>query len=70
MTNDQVYMPEDSRRFGEEKNPHSTSALWRPQEDLKRDEEMRDPDWYPKNTAQNIYNRKDFDKKDSTLTEY
>ena len=50
MVNDQIYIPEDEREFGTQKNPHCHTHTWRPQEDLKRDEEMRDPNWYPKNT--------------------
>ena len=42
------------------KNPHCDAHLWKPQEDLLQDEEMRDPNWYPKNTQFNVYNRKDF----------
>ena len=50
MVNDQIYIPEYEREFGTQKNPHCHTHTWRPQEDLKRDEEMRDPNWYPKNT--------------------
>lgn len=34
MTDDQMYIPEDVRHFPTDKNPHSSSYLWRPQEDL------------------------------------
>ncbi len=70
MTNDGVYIPENERRFDEGKHPHSNAYIWRPQQDLKRDEEMRDPNWYPKDTHQNIYNKKDWKGKSSTLTDY
>jgi len=29
---------------------------------LLEEEEMRDPEWYPKNTYTNIYNRPDHDR--------
>lgn len=65
MTEDQMYIPEDVRPFPSVKNPHSTTALWRPQEDLIEEDEMRDPNWYPKDTYYNIYNRKDFTRPDN-----
>jgi hypothetical protein len=52
-----MFIPEDARPFKSEKNPHCDSHIWRPQEDLIEEEEMRDPNWYPKNTQFNIYNR-------------
>ena len=66
MTEDQMYIPEDVRPFGTPKNPFASSEKWRPQEDLIEDEEMRDPNWYPKNTAFNVYNRQDFQRADGT----
>ena len=33
--------------------------MWRPQQDLAEEDEMRDPAWYPKDTHYNIYNRDD-----------
>jgi len=36
--------------------------MWRPQEDLREEEEMRDPEWYPKNTHYNIYQKPDFQR--------
>lgn len=66
MTDDQMYIPEDARPFPSPKNPHAHSYKWRPQEDLIEEEEMRDPNWYPKNTAFNVYNREDFTRADST----
>lgn len=70
MIHDHVYIPEDKREFGTHKNPHCSRGRWRPQEDLKRDEEMRDPNWYPKDTLHNIYNQPDFQKKETTMNEY
>ena len=70
MVRDTIYIPESERKFDEGKNPHAHSYLWRPQEDLKRDEEMRDPNWYPKDTIFNVYNQPDFKKKEQTPTEY
>jgi hypothetical protein len=66
MTEDQMYIPEDVRPFPSPKNPFASSHKWRPQEDLIEEEEMRDPNWYPKNTYFNIYNREDFSRGDST----
>lgn len=60
MTEDQIYIPEDARPYPSVKNPHCNSAHWRPQEDLLEEDEMRDPNWYPKNTHYNIYNQRDF----------
>lgn len=59
MTDDQMYIPEKHRPFPSEKNPHCSKEMWRPQEDLDEEEEMRDPNWYPKNTHYNIYNKPD-----------
>jgi len=39
MTDDQMYIPEDARPFPSEKNPHCSSELWRPQEDLKEEDQ-------------------------------
>ncbi len=66
MTDDQMYIPEDVRPFPSPKNPHAHSYRWRPQEDLIEEEEMRDPNWYPKNTAFNVYNREEFQRSDET----
>lgn len=64
MTDDQIYIPESERPFPSVKNPHCSSHYWRPQEDLLEEEEMRDPNWYPKETYYNIYNRPDFERVD------
>lgn len=66
MTEDQMYIPEDARPYGTQKNPHASSHRWRPQEDLIEEEEMRDPNWFPKNTYFNVYNREDFERADGT----
>lgn len=60
MVEDQMFIPEAKRVFPSEKNPHCTTEKWRPQQDLREEDEMRDPNWYPKETRYNIYNRKDF----------
>lgn len=65
MTDDQMYIPEDKRPFPAERHPAAKRDLWRPQEDLQEEDEMRDPNWYPKNTHYNIYNRKDFERSES-----
>ena len=59
MTDDQIYIPEDKRPFPSVRNPAAHSYMWRPQEDLLEEDEMRDPNWYPKETYYNIYNRPD-----------
>jgi hypothetical protein len=51
-----MFIPENARPFPAEKNPFCSKEMWRPQEDLDEEEEMRDPNWYPKNTHYNIYN--------------
>lgn len=56
MVDDQMFIPENARPFPSEKNPHCSKDMWRPQADLDEEEEMRDPNWYPKNTYYNIYN--------------
>jgi hypothetical protein len=55
-----MFIPEDERNFPSEKNPHCNAELWRPQQDLMEEDEMRDPNWFPKDTRYNIYNQKDF----------
>ena len=70
MTEDQIYIPEDVRPFPSEPNPHCKSELWRPQDDLKAEDEMRDPEWYPKDTQYNIYNKKGFRREKNDLVEY
>jgi hypothetical protein len=65
MTDDQMYIPESKRIFPSEKNPHCSSEKWRPQEDLREEDEMRDPNWYPRNTHYNIYNKEDHKRGDS-----
>ena len=62
MTEDQMYIPENERPFPSKKNPHATTALWRPQVDLEEEEQFRDPNWFPKDTAYNIYNQPDFER--------
>ena len=62
MTYDQQYIPEDERPFPSEKNPHCSKTYWKPQEDLREEDEMSDPNWYPRDTAYNIYGRKDYHK--------
>jgi len=60
MVEDQMFIPEDVRNFPSVKNPYCSTEKWRPQQDLLEEDEMRNPDWYPKDTFYNIYNRKDF----------
>lgn len=63
-----MYIPEDVRPYPADKNPHCNSYLWRPQEDLIEEEDMRDPNWYPKSTYYNTYNRQDFRREDNGRT--
>ena len=70
MVEDQMGIPEDARPFDTGKNPHASKTMWRSQEDMKREDEMREPEWYPKDTYYNIYNRKDFSRESKTLKEY
>lgn len=58
----QQFIPEDERPFPAKKNPHCSKELWKPQEDLREEDEMNDPNWYPRDTNYNIYNRKDYHK--------
>jgi len=51
-----MMIEEASRPFPSERNPHCRTEMWRPQEDLREEDEMRDPNWYPKDTNFNIYN--------------
>ncbi len=67
MVADSFYIPESERIFPTEKNPHCSKDLWRPQEDLKEWDEMRDPEWYPE-TRYNVYNRPDFNRRNSANT--
>ena len=60
-----MFIPEDARPFRCEKNPHCSTELWRPQEDLNEEDQMRDPNWYPKDTYFNIYNQKGFEQEKS-----
>lgn len=65
MVEDQMGIPEDARFFPSPKNPYCSKDIWRPQQDLMEEDEMRDPNWYPKDTYYNIYNKKDF-KRENT----
>jgi len=62
MTEDQMYIPEDARPFPSPKNPHCSKDMYRPQVDLQDEDEMRDPNWYPKDTHYNIYNQSGFER--------
>lgn len=66
MTDDQIYIPESERPFPSEPNPHCSKEMWRPQEDLADEDDMRDPNWYPKGTHYNIYNRDDYERSDNS----
>ena len=65
MCEDQMFIPEDARPFPAEKNPYCSKELWRPQEDLREEEQFRDPNWYPKDTHFNIYQKENFVREDA-----
>ena len=65
MTEDQMYIPEDARPFPSVKNPNAHSYMWKSQENLIEEDEMRDPNWYPKDTYFNIYNRPEHQRSES-----
>jgi hypothetical protein len=64
MVDDHIYPPEDERPFNTQKNAHCSKDMWRPQEDLLEEDQMRDPDWYPKDTYYNIYQKDDFNRRE------
>ncbi len=61
-----MFIPEDVRPFPSPKNPNCNSYIWRPQEDLIEEDEMRDPNWFPKETYYNIYNKDGHDRPAAT----
>ena len=69
MTYDQQYIPEDERPFPSPKNPHCSKDFWKPQQDIREEEEMENPAWYPKQTAYNIYGKNDYYKEKTDLQE-
>ena len=40
--------------------------MWRPQQDLAEEDDMRDPGWYPRDTHYNIYNKEDHERPGSS----
>lgn len=60
MCFDQQGIPEEQRPCPLPKNPACSKDYFRPQQDLKEEVEMENPDWYPRDTAYNIYNKNDF----------
>merc|ERR1711976_459208 len=59
MVQDQNLIPEDERPCPVPKHPNCSKELWRPQSDLQEDDEMKDPNWYPRETHFNVYGRAD-----------
>lgn len=57
MQEDQMNLPEDIRPYDTPRNPHCRKELWKSQDNLQEEIEMRNPEWYPKNTIYNIYNQ-------------
>lgn len=62
MTNDQQFIPEDERPWGQAKNPNCSSTYWKPQADLEEQHNMEDPEWIP-DTKLNVYNSDKFSNK-------
>jgi hypothetical protein len=62
MCFDQQYIPEDERVFPVPKNPSCSKDYWKPQSDLMEEDQMENPNWYPRDTINNVYGRKDFIK--------
>jgi hypothetical protein len=60
MSQDQNLIPEDERPCPTPKHPNCSKDYWKPQVDLREEEEMRDPDWTPQNVTNNIYNKQNF----------
>ena len=57
MQEDQMNIPEDIRPFDTGRNAHCRKELWKSQDQLEEEVQMRKPEWYPKNTIYNIYNQ-------------
>lgn len=57
---DQMSVPEDIRPFNTPRNPHSRSELWKSQDQLQLEEDMRDPNWTPNDLKYNIYQKEGF----------
>jgi hypothetical protein len=62
MCEDQNLIPEDERPCPVPKHPNCDKEYWRPQVDLLEEDQMKDPNWYPKDTLYNVYQRKDHQK--------
>lgn len=61
MLEDQFNIPEDIRPFDTGRNPYARKELWKSQDQLNEELQMRNPNWYPKSTQYNIYNQESFD---------
>ena len=57
MLEDQMNIPEDIRPYNTPRNPHARKELWKSQDQLHEELQMRNPEWYPKDTQFNIYNQ-------------
>lgn len=57
---DQMTIPEGIRRFPTEKNPHCNKDLWKSQDALDEIEDMKRPDWTPRNIPFNVYGDPNF----------
>ena len=61
MIEDQMNLPEDMRAYDTPRNPHSRKELWKSQDKLHEELQMRNPEWYPKDTKFNIYNQSSYE---------
>jgi hypothetical protein len=59
MIEDQFSLPEDVRKPSE-KHPNCSTQLWYSQEDLDKIEELKDPNWVPKQLPYDLYNDPNF----------
>ena len=61
MSEDQTHIPESERPFPIPKNPFCSKDYWKPQADLKEQDEMQNHHWVPE-SSHNVYGRKDHSK--------
>jgi hypothetical protein len=68
MTQDQNLIPESERPCPTPKNPHCSKDYWKPQTDLKEENDMNEPNWAPE-TFYNVYNKSTFRKDKSSYVD-
>lgn len=64
---DQMNIPEDIRPYNTPRNPHARSELWKSQEQLQMEEDMKDPKWTPGDLKYNIYQKEGFRQKNEVV---